>query len=99
MNVQQWLAVLGAAAGSLGSIITAFSLNRVIQELNIARQGVEISVEAMAGNQRDIPVFQGFNERMARATRWGNVLVFVGVILLVTGFVLQAASVIYVPSP
>ena len=63
MSGQQWLAVLGAAAGSLGSIITAFSLNSVIRELNIARRAIETTVEALACNQRDIPVFQGFDQR------------------------------------
>jgi len=94
MNAQQWLAVFGAAAGSLGSIITAFSLNTVIRELNIARRGIEVTVEALSNNQHNIPVFQGFNQRMARATRRGNFLVFVGVFLLVAGFILQAISVI-----
>lgn len=92
MTVQQWLAVAGAAAGSLGSIITAFSLNSVIRELNIAHMGIEATVEALANDRRDIPVFQGFDKRYNRAVSFGNKLVWFGVFLLVAGFVLQAAS-------
>jgi hypothetical protein len=94
MIIQQWLAVAGAAAGSLGSIITAFSLNSVIRELNIARKGIETTVEALASNQHDIPMFQGFDKRYDRAVSFGNKLVWVGVFLLVAGFVLQAVSVV-----
>ena len=97
MSGQQWLAVFGAAAGSLGSIITAFSLNSVIRELNIARKGIETSVEAIADNQRGIPVFKGFDQRYDRAVNRGNKLVWLGVFLLVAGFVLQAASVCTAP--
>jgi hypothetical protein len=93
MSGQQWLAVLGTAAGSLGSIITAFSLNSVIRELNIARKGIETTVESLASNQHDVPVFQGFDQRFDRAVSLGSKLVWLGVFLLVAGFVLQAASV------
>jgi hypothetical protein len=79
MNTQQWLAVIGAGAGSLGSIITAFSLNAVIRELNIARGFLEVTVEALASNQANIPVFQGLADRYHRASRWGNKVVWVGV--------------------
>lgn len=97
MNGQQWLAVFGALAGSLGSIITAFSLNSAIRELNIARKGIETTVEALASNQQDIPVFQGFDQRFDRAVSLGNKLVWLGVFLLAAGFVLQAVSVCMVP--
>jgi hypothetical protein len=93
MTSQQWLAFLGAAAGSLGSIITAFSLNSVIHELNIARKGIEETVKALAINQQNIPLFQGFDQRYDRTMRLGNKLVWLGVFLLVAGFVLQAVSV------
>lgn len=48
MSMQHMVAILGAASGSLGSIITAFSLNTIVRELNIARQGIEHTVEALA---------------------------------------------------
>jgi len=93
MIEQQWLAIFGAAAGSLGSIITAFSLNSIIRELNIARKGIETTVEALASDQSNIPVFQGFDQRYNRAANRGNKLVWLGVFLLVAGFILQAVAV------
>ncbi len=57
MTIQQWLAVAGAAVGSLGSIITAFSLNSAVRELNIARKGTETMVQALTRNQRVISLF------------------------------------------
>jgi hypothetical protein len=90
---QQWLAILGAVAGSLGSIITAFSLNSVIRELNIARGFLEVTVGALASQQQNIPVFQGLEKRYHRASQWGNKVVWAGVALLVAGFVLQAISI------
>jgi hypothetical protein len=92
MTTQQWLAVAGGAAGSMGSIITAFSLNYVIRELNIARRAIETTVQALAVNQHNVPVFHGLDQRYDRAVRRGNWLVFTGVFLLVAGFILQAVS-------
>ena len=97
MSMQQTVAILGAASGSLGSIITAFSMNTIVHELNIARQGIEQTVELLASNQRNIPVYKGFDERYRRATKWSNKLVWLGVFLLISGFILQATSVVMGP--
>lgn len=98
MTTQQWLAVLGAGAGSLGSILTAFSLNWVVKELNIARMGIETTLEALvAPHKPGIPMFQGFDRRFGRASRWGNLFLVIGVLCLIAGFVLQATSVLIGP--
>ena len=78
MIAQQWVAIIGAGAGSLGSIITAFSLNNVIRELNIAREALEVFIEAMASNQRGVPVFEGLNERYHRASKRGTIFLWIG---------------------
>lgn len=78
--------------GSLGSIITAFSLNGVIRELNIARKGIETTMKIFISPSPGVPVFEGFDKRFDRSARRGNVLVGVGVILLVVGFIFQAIS-------
>lgn len=93
MTTQQWLAIAGAAAGSLGSIITAFSLNYVIRELNIARQFISITLDCLANDLPDRPIFTGLDQRYDRAVKRGNRLVGLGVALLIAGFVLQAVSV------
>lgn len=92
MTIPQTLAVIGAAAGTLGSILTAFSVNDIIQELKIARDALHISIDALANDQRDVPVFTGFTERFERAERKGSRFLCIGVVLLASGFILQAAS-------
>lgn len=54
MTIKQWLSVVDAAAGSLGSIITAFSMKSVIRESTIARNGIETTVRVLASNQLNI---------------------------------------------
>jgi hypothetical protein len=95
MTNPQILAVLGGAAGTLGSILTAFSLNGVIQELKIARHALDITTEALASPQRCVPVFTGVSGRIERAERRGSRILWFGVLLLAAGFILQAASVYF----
>jgi hypothetical protein len=94
MNLSQYVSLIGAASGTVGSILTAFSLNSAISELNLARQGIETTVEGFVTNQRDIPVFKGFDKRFDRAISKSNCLVRIGVFLLSGGFILQAIAVI-----
>lgn len=96
MTTQQWLSIAGGLAGSLGSIVTAFSLNAVIQELNLARGFLETTLEGMASTGNAF-IFTGLDERYKRASRWASKVLWVGVCLLVLGFVLQAASVYFTP--
>jgi hypothetical protein len=93
MTTVQILAILGAGAGSAGSIITAFSMNAILSELDFARRALGHTTEALASNQRDIPVFTGFDDRIRRASRSGSRWLWIGVLLLAAGFILQAVSV------
>lgn len=92
MTTPQLLALLGGASGTVGSILTAFSLNGVIRELKFARLALDTTIEAVATNQRDIPVFTGVDKRIEQAEKKGSWILWAGVILLATGFLLQAAS-------
>lgn len=91
MTIQQWLAIAGAFCGSLGSILTAFSLNAVVRELNFARQFQEITQEALAG-RGPVPIFTGLDQRMAAAQATANRYLWPGVLLLAAGFILQAIA-------
>lgn len=97
MTTIQWLAVGGGFCGSLGSILTAFSVSRSIFELNFARQTVFLTVEQLVNRGR-IPIFTGHDERFKRATKRDGRLLWFGVVLLVLGFVLQASSTFLTPS-
>lgn len=97
MDTQQMLAVAGAACGTLGSIITAFSVSHVIRELEFSRQANEETVKMMARNQGDIPIFTGFGDRMKRAVKSDSRKLYLGVLLLAAGFILQAGATLVLP--
>jgi len=84
MTTPQFLAVAGAAAGTLGSIITAFSLNGVVSVLNAARKALELSNE-VAATSNDRVVFDGFDQLMRTASWQGTKLLWLGVALLALG--------------
>jgi hypothetical protein len=88
------LAIGGGLSGTLGSIVTAFSLNRLLAELKLAHQSLRISVEAAITTQGDVPIFRGIDERISAAETTGSCLTWVGVVLLALGFILQALSVV-----
>ncbi len=96
MNTSQILAVIGAATGTLGSILTAFSLNGVVSVLNAARNALELSNE-MAATSNDRLIAGGFDQLFQRASRSGGWLLWLGVSLLAAGFIFQALSVLWVP--
>jgi hypothetical protein len=94
MIIADWLSIAGAGAGALGSIVTAFSLNRVFRELDLSRQFLEVTLKAVAGNVRNIPVFEGLDDRMRRASAWSSGFVWLGVLLLVAGWMMQGVGVL-----
>jgi hypothetical protein len=94
MTRAQVLVIIGGGAGSLGSIITAFSLNAVVRELDLARQFMGVTLEAISSQSRDVPVFTGLDRRFAKATRTSVWLVWIGVLLLAAGFILQPVSLV-----
>lgn len=98
MTTSQILAAIGAAAGTLGSILTAFSINGVVSVLNTARKALELSNE-MAAMSNDRLVVNGLDKQVQRASRKGAWLLWVGVSLLAAGFILQALGVLWVPVP
>lgn len=94
MSTQAILAVSGALAGTVGSIITAFSVNQALAELHLAQQALGVTVEGLATNQPNVPIFTGTEKRYQRADAHGARLVWLGVALLAAGFILQALSVV-----
>ena len=94
----QILTILAAACGTAGSILTAYSVSGLIRELVLARRFNSLSIEAIAkyvaGTTRDIPLFKGLNENHKKAEKKGNVKLWIGVMLLAVGFILQTVSMI-----
>ncbi len=87
--------MLGAACGTLGSILTAFSATKALQEVNYARRFIETSVQAIAENpQGNIPIFTGLDKRFKKAAMRDGIFLWIGVLFLSLGFVLQAMSIL-----
>jgi hypothetical protein len=100
MTTPQLLSILGAAAGSLGSIITAFSVNGVLRALRLGNEAVATSIQSIAesiAHGGNIFVFNGQDEHYRRAARVSGWIVWVGVSLLIAGFALQALSMLLAP--
>jgi len=94
MTAIQLLAGIGAGAGTVRSITTAFSVNRQIRELNISRQFMALTLEVLARNSRDIPMADGLDERMKRASRQDGRLLWLGVTLLIIGFLATGVAIV-----
>jgi hypothetical protein len=90
MDAQQTLGIVAAAAGTLGSILTAFSVNRSLTELNLARQFHELTLTALAEARSEVPLSQGLDTRYKNAKVTGTALLWLGVALLALGFILQS---------
>lgn len=99
MSISTILAIAGAFAGTAGSIITAFSVNQALAALHLGQRALSVTVEGLATNQRDIPIFKGTEKHFERAEAHGAKLVWFGVLLLGAGFILQALSVLLPPHP
>jgi hypothetical protein len=94
MTSQAILAIGGAFAGTTGSMLTAFSVNRALTELHLAQRFLGVTVERLATSQSAIPIFTGTEQRFKSAEAYGSRLVWIGVALLAAGFILQALSVL-----
>lgn len=97
MSTSTILAIAGAFAGTVGSIITAFSVNQALTALHLGHLALRVTVEGLATNQRSISMFEGIEKHFERAEAHGAKLVWLGVLLMAAGFILQALSVLLPP--
>jgi hypothetical protein len=88
------LAIAGALSGTLGSILTAFSLNGVLPVLRFAQDCIDLTTQELATDQRGIHVFTGLDRLFSKARSRASKIVWLGAVLLAVGFVLQTSSVL-----
>lgn len=86
------VAILGALCGTLGSVLTAFSVNATLDELKFARESLERTALMSLKEGGDVLVVTGHDKRIAAATKRDAWKLRIGVSLLALGFILQAAS-------
>jgi hypothetical protein len=58
MGTVTTLATAGARAGTVGSMITAFSVNRALSALDMGQRMLRLTGEALATNQPEIPILR-----------------------------------------
>lgn len=86
------ISLLASILGLVGSVILAFSLNRVLSEVSIAVDALATSVESIVGNG-DRFVFRGLDTRLRNADRISSSWVRAGIYCLVASTGLAALSI------
>jgi len=86
------IALLAAILGLVGSVILAFSLNRVLFEVRFAIDALATSVESVV-SKGDVYVFRGLDERLKTANRISNSWVRAGIYCLLASAALAAWSI------
>jgi hypothetical protein len=86
------LGISGLAVGFLGTVILAFSLNRVFEALKFATDAHDIAITGLTTPRSDVYVFQGTDEHVDRGHRTAVRMTHVGLWLLALSFALQTAA-------
>jgi hypothetical protein len=87
----QTLALSSAIVGLIGSVILAFSLDRVLSEVGIAISALSTSIETIASTN-DVYVFTGLDERLRSAGHISRWWVRAGIAMLVLSTALAVWS-------
>lgn len=94
-SIAQLSAILGLISNLIGSLLLAYSLNKVIQAIFNSFQGIEQSWQAYADSYgRDIHVFRGLDQHREIADKKSQSRLRWGVRLVVIGFILQLAGLL-----
>lgn len=82
------LNILGLTAGIIGTIILAISLGRLLKALRLSVTAHEIFIESFTSGGNVVKL-TGTDLHIARGSKNAATLTFVGLLLVITGFVLQ----------
>ena len=74
MSLSIILAIAWALAGTVGSLITAFSVNDALKAFHLGQCALHATVESLATNQSSIPIFKGTEEHFERVESKGSKL-------------------------
>ena len=94
MPTSTTLAIAGAIAGSIGSIITAFGANSTLRALHLGQEAHNETIRKLLSSSPGTPTFTGLDRQFDNAGASGARLVWLGVVLLALGFISQALSVL-----
>jgi hypothetical protein len=85
--------LVGAIIGLFGSIILAFSLNKLLSEIRFSINAMATSIESVA-NEGDVYIFTGLNERLRNADSLSKWWIRTGVFCLTTSTFLISLGLI-----
>ena len=86
------LSIISAILGLLGGVILAFSLNRVLSEVQFSIDALAVSIESVS-KSGDMYLFSGLDERLTNAKRISNSWVRAGIYCLVASVAIAASSI------
>ena len=92
MSTSITLAILGGAAGLVGSIITAFSAYNTLNAYRLMLEAHDLTITEISSSGSSIHVFTGLSEQNKKAMTRDTRFVLFGILLLAIGFVLQTVS-------
>ncbi|TWI71984.1 hypothetical protein IQ16_02658 [Bradyrhizobium huanghuaihaiense] len=88
------LKVLPPLMTAAGSIILAYRVKTIIDQLAFAQRGADANfrslTEFLAGRSAQLPMLVGFDERVQRSVRFGTWLLVVGFALIAGGAIVNA---------
>ncbi len=86
------LSIISAILGLLGGVILAFSLNRVLSEVQFSIDALALSIESVA-RTGDVYLFTGLDDRLNKAKRISSSWVRAGIYCLVASVTIAASNI------
>ena len=86
------LALLSSVIGLVGSIVLAYSLNKVLSEVQSSIEALSASIESVVSGG-NIIVFRGLGNRVRSAGRISKWWVRIGILCLITSVVLAVWAI------
>jgi hypothetical protein len=86
--------VFGPLLTALGSLLLAWRVKSILDEIFLAVRGVDTNFHAVGeylGNRTpDLPILVGFDQRVERQVNRGKILLVIGFLLIAVGALLNA---------
>jgi hypothetical protein len=87
------LSIIGLSLNTIGSVLLAFSLGRIINMINTSLTTLEVYKDSISSSG-DILSFTGMDIHRSKALKKSKNITIIGLILLISGFLLQLLSLI-----
>ena len=92
METYEYYSIIGISTNIVGAIILAISLNSIIKAYNLSFTALEHFKESFVSG-KNLVSFIGLDKHRKKALVKNKILIVVGLIMLVVGFLLQLISI------